>query len=563
MSFKNEAVRSCLRRFTWFGALVALCLSGSLLGAAGVLAQEYDLVIRNGRVLDGGGNPWVRADVAIRDGRLAAIGHVSGKGKRELDAQGLYVAPGFIDMMDQSGSVLLRHGLAENKLRMGVTTLIGGEGGTPPLGGNRSLDEGASRVAEFFDVLTERGMSVNFGSYFSATQARMAVLGMDSREPNSEELKRMQAIMREAMQAGALGMTTALIYPPSSFSTTDELVALAKIVAESGGLYASHIRGEGKELVEAVSEAIEIGERGGVPVEIFHLKAAYQPGWGTLMGAALTKIREARARGVDVAADLYPYTAGGTGLEATIPSWAFEGGSDALRERLLDKETRARLAKEIETGSSGWWNIVEASGGWHNVVLVNAQNPENARFHNMNLQEIAEATGKAPHDAAWDLVLEGNGRVMAIYHMMSDQDIDTALQEPWVSIGSDAGAAVGPGEGDDLGLPHPRAYGTHPRVLAYFSRERGVLSFEDAVRRMTSWPAARMGLADRGALKEGLWADVVVFDKDRIRDEATWEEPTRFSVGVRHVLVNGELVLEDGRHTGAMPGQVLLGPGRR
>ena len=527
-------------------------------------APEYDLVIRNGRVLDGAGNPWIRADVAIRDGRFVRIGTVPGRGEREIDASGLYVSPGWIDMMDQSGSVLLRNGLAENKLRMGVTTAIGGEGGTPSLSdpsARRSAP--AEEIPEYFRRIEDQGISINFGTYYSETQARVQVLGYEDREPTPVELEQMRGLMVDAMEAGVLGMTTALIYPPSSYATTDELVAVAEVAASRGGIYASHIRDEGEGLVRAVREAIEIGERSGIPVEIFHFKAAYSPGWGTLIQEAIDSVEAARSRGVDVAADLYPYTAGGTGLEATIPSWAHDGGSGALRERLEDPEVRARLKREVETGSPGWWNIVESSGGWENIVMVNARNEDNAHLEGSSLADIAAELGKDPRDAAWDLVLEGEGRVMAIYHMMSEADVATALARPWVSVGSDAGAALNPGSQDGLGLPHPRSYGTFPRILKRFVKELGTLELEEAIRKMTSWPASRMRLQDRGVVREGVWADVVVFDLDNIDDRATYDDPTAFPTGIEWVLVNGEVVIEPrGQHTGARPGHVLYGPGR-
>jgi N-acyl-D-aspartate/D-glutamate deacylase len=456
-------------------------------------------------------------------------------------------------MMDQSASILPRNGLAENKVKMGVTTALSGEGGTPVP---------ASQAAEWFAGLERSGISLNFGTYYSATQARRAVLGMADRAPTPAELDRMRAMVDTAMRAGVFGVTTALIYPPSSFSTTDELVELAKISARYGGLYASHIRGEGKELLDAVGEAIAIGERSGAAVEIYHLKAAYEPGWGTLMRAAGALIDSARGRGVDVAADLYPYTAGGTGLEATIPSWAFNGGADSLRARLRNPAVRARLKRETETGSPGWWNIIEAAGGWDGVVLVNARNQANARFHGKSVAQIATTLGKDPRDTAWDLVLEGQGRVMAIYHMMSEDDIRTALGFPWTSIGSDAGAALAVGGADLLGLPHPRSYGTFPRVIAKYVRDDGTISLPEAIRKMSGWPAARMRLAQRGLLREGFWADVVVFDYDTIRDAATYDDPTADPEGIDWVLVNGVVVVEQGKHTGARPGAVLYGPGR-
>jgi N-acyl-D-amino-acid deacylase len=546
-----------IRRVARVGTWTALCFG---LGSVHAHAQTptvpaaYDIVIRNGRVVDGSGNPWIRADVAVRSGRIVRVGRVEGAGRREIDATGLYVAPGFIDMMDQSGGVLPRNGLAENKLRMGVTTAIGGEGGTPvPV----------DRIESYFTALEEQGISINFGTYFSETQARTAVLGNAARAPDEAELERMREIMRSAMRQGAMGMTSALIYPPSSFATTDELVAVGEAAAEYGGIYASHIRDEGAGLVRAVREAIEVGERSGMPVEIFHYKAAFEPGWGRLIREAAEEIEAARSRGVDVAADVYPYTAGGTGLEATIPSWVFDGGMDSVRARIAQPEVRARLKREVETGYEGWWNIVEAAGGWDGVVLVNARNAENARFEGMSIADIARVQGKEPPDAAWDIVAEGSGRVMAIYHMMNEEDVQWALQRPWTSIGSDAGAAVDPGVVDGLGLPHPRSYGTFPRVLARYVRDTGALSLEEAVRKMTSWPATRMRLERRGVLRAGAWADITVFDLDRMDDRATYEEPSLFPEGIEYVLVNGVVVIDDGgMHTGARPGHVLYGPGK-
>ncbi|MGQ0539306.1 MAG: N-acyl-D-amino-acid deacylase family protein [Gemmatimonadaceae bacterium] len=514
---------------------------------------EYDLVIRNGRVLDGAGNPWILADVAIKDGKFARVGHVPARGEREIDARGLYVSPGWIDVMDQSGRVLPRNGLAENKLKMGVTTAIGGEGGFPVP---------ASLIAQYFDTLAQRGISINFGSYYSQTQARSLVLGQSAAKPNAAELERMKASMDTAMRAGAMGMTTALIYPPSSYTTTDELVEVAKVAAKHGGVYASHIRGEGKEVVQSVRELIEIAERAGLPGEVFHLKVAYRPGWGVLMDSVRQVIEAARARGVDVAADVYVYTAGGTGLEATIPSWAHEGGADSLRTRLNDPTVRARLKRELETGSPGWWNIVESAGGWDGIVLANARNPANAKYVGKSLSAIARELGKEPADAAWDLVLQGDGRVTAIYHMMSEADVEKALRFPWTSIGSDAGAALDAQSGDDIGLPHPRAYGNHVRVIARYVKDRATLTLPEAIRKMTSWPATRLRLANRGSIKEGHWADVTIFNLETLDDRATYENPLASPAGIVYVIVNGAVTIDSGQHTKARAGHVLYGPGR-
>jgi N-acyl-D-amino-acid deacylase len=517
-------------------------------------AAGYDLVIRNGRVLDGAGNPWIRADVAIQAGRFAKIGRVPERGAREIDASGKYVSPGWIDMMDQSGGILPRNGLAENKLLMGVTTAIGGEGGFPVP---------ASGIPGYFATLERQGISINFGSYFSETQARAAVLRSSARAPDPAELDRMRAIMDTAMRAGAMGMTTALIYPPSSYAATPELIEMAKVAARYGGIYASHIRGEGAEVVQSVRELIAISEGAGLPGEIFHLKVAHRPSWGILMDSVRLVVEAARARGVDVAADMYVYTAGGTGLEATIPSWAFEGGNDSLRARLTNPEIRTRLKREHQTGSPGWWNIVEAAGGWDGIVLVNARNPENVKYQRKTLSAIAREMGKEPADAAMDLVLQGSGRVMAIYHMMSEGDIETALKFPWISIGSDAGATLGSGQTDQTGLPHPRSFGNAARVIAKYVKQRGVLSLEEAVRKMTSWPATRMRLAQRGTITAGNWADVTIFDLEALDDRATYDEPMRHPTGIDYVLVNGVVTIDQGKHTGARAGTVLYGPGRQ
>ena len=492
-----------------------LLLAAGLAPASAASAQvdgtpRYDIVIRDGRVLDGAGNPWILADVAVRSGRIARIGRVEGAGRREIDASGLYVSPGFIDMMDQSGAVLPRNGLAENKLRMGVTTAIGGEGGTPV-----PVDS----IDGYFRRLEEQGISINFGTYFSETQARVPVMGNAARAPTQTELDEMRAIMARAMRQGVFGMTTALIYPPSSFASTEELVAVASVAADYGGIYASHIRDEGAGPVTAVREAIEIGERAGLPVEIF--------------------------------------------LEATIPSWVFDGGMDSVRARIARPGVRERLKSRLETGYEGWWNIVEAAGGWDGVVLVNARNADNAHFEGKNLTTIAEEWGKDAAEAAWDLVAAGDGRVMAIYHMMSEEDVRWALQRPWTSIGSDAGAALQAGTADVLGLPHPRSYGTFPRILGRYVRDEGTLSLEEAIRKMTSWPATRMRLERRGVIREGSWADITIFDLDRVEDRATYDEPVLFPQGIEYVVVNGVVVIEDGgTHTGARPGHVLYGPGR-
>lgn len=536
--------------------IAALCLCAVLHGAAAcadTAEGAYDVVIRNGRVFDGNGNPWVHADIAIRDGRFVKIGKVTGKGVREIDAAGKIVSPGWIDMMDQSEETLLKNGLAENKVLQGVTSLIAGEAGT-----HMSADQ----TSAFLGRLAAQGISVNFGTYYAAAQAREEVMGERAGEPSAAQLGSMKERVEVAMRQGALGVTSALIYPPSSFQSTDELVELAKVAAAFGGRYASHVRGEGREVLEAVGEAIEIGERAKIPVEVFHLKVADQAGWGVLMPKLGQMIDAARDRGVDVAADMYPYTGAGTGLDATVPTWVFADGVQKGIERLKDPKVRVRLKAQLERDSAdGWWNIVKASGGWQNVMLGAAYNEKYDKYQSQSLAAIAKELRLHPADLAWDILIQAlPNRASALYFMMNEEDVRTGLKFPWVSIGSDGGVAERAGT-LALDLPHPRAYGTHARIIAEYVRNRGVLTLPDAVRKMSSWPATRMGLFDRGAIREGLWADVVIFDYAAIQDRASWREPAQYPAGIEHVFVNGELVVSQGRHTGARPGRILLGPG--
>jgi N-acyl-D-amino-acid deacylase len=521
-----------LRRKTLFILAAALLCLG-----AGPPNPAFDLVIRNGRVLDGAGNPWVRADVAIKNGRFVQIGLVDGRGTREIDAHGAFVSPGWIDVMDQSGAVLQTHGLAENKVGMGVTTLIAGEAGTPVP---------AAQIDAYLTGLQQRGISVNFGTYYASSQARVDAMGDAAGAPNAAQMDKMRASVDLAMRGGAFGITSALIYPPSSFQTTEDLIELAKVAAKHHGIYATHMRDESAGLLSAIDEAIDIGEAAGIEVEIFHLKAAYQPGWGTLIASAGQEIEQARTRGVDVAADMYPYTAGGTGLDATVPSWVFKDGFKTALARLADPKVREQLKREVAVGSEpGWSNLVEASGGWKGVVLGNAFNPAYDRFRNQSLAAIGAQLGRDPADVAWDILIAAQPhRAVALYFMMDEKDIQTALRYPWVSIGSDSAAIAGPGQLDALGLPHPRAFGNFPRVIAQYVRKDHVLTLEDAVRKMTSWPASRMRLYDRGVIRVGLKADVTIFDYAALEDRATYSDPTAAPSGIEYVLVNGVVVVD-------------------
>lgn len=529
---------------------LALLAAPLLLGATAPADPAYDIVIRGGRVLDGAGNPWVSGDVAIKDGKIVAIGTVTGTGKQEVAARGRYVAPGFIDMLDHSQRALLNDGSAVNKLRMGVTTLIAGEGGTAVP---------AAELPAYFDTLERQGIAVNFGTYYGAVQARVKVMGDAAGTPTEDQLKAMEAEVRTAMRAGVFGISTALIYHPASFQSASDLARLAAIPGKCGGFYATHMRDESDKLLTAIDEAVSIGERSGAKVEIYHIKAAYAPLWGKLMPQAIARIEAARARGVDVGANIYPYRAGGTGLDVTIPTHVFAKGREAAHAALRDPAVRAKLKKELAAGPQpDWSNLVHASGGWKNVVLANAQNEKYARFHGKNFAEIGKALGKDPADAAWDIWLDAlPARAGALYFMMDEADIALAMKQPWVSVGTDASATDSTVDPEKQGRPHPRANGTFPRIIAEYVKARKVLTLPDAIRKMSGWPAHRLGLSDRGLLRPGMRADVVVFDLDTIKDGATFDAPTTPPTGIDTVIVNGALALDKGQPTGARAGRVL------
>jgi len=530
---------------------IVLVVSALMLGgAAPPVGTDYDIVIRNGRVLDGAGNPWILADVAVTDGRIVRVGVVEGNGEQEIDASGRYVAPGFIDMLDQSGRTLLRDGSAANKLRMGVTTLIAGEGGTAVPAGE---------LAGYFTTLETQGIAVNFGTYYGAVQARVKVMGDAAGAPTEAQLAAMEDEVRAAMRAGAFGISSALIYTPASFQSVDDLARLAAIPGKCGGFYATHMRDESDKLIAAIDEAVAIGERSGAKVEIFHIKAAYAPLWGQLMPQAIARIEAARDRGLDVGANIYPYRAGGTGLDVTIPTHVFAKGREAAHAAVRDPTIRAQLKKELAAGpQADWSNLVHASGGWQNVVLANSHSARYEQFHGKSFAEIGKALGQDPADAAWDIWLGAlPGRATALYFMMDDRDIDLAMKQPWVSVGTDASAADSTADPETQARAHPRAYGTFPRILSEYVVARNVLTLPDAIRKMTSWPAQRLGLADRGLLREGMRADIVVFDLDAVKDRATFETPTAAPEGIGEVIVNGVVALAGGKPSGSRSGVVL------
>ena len=529
----------------------------SLLTAASMLVSAappgepaaYDIVIRGGRILDGSGNPWISGDVAIKDGRIVRIGRVATRGREEIDARGRYVSPGFIDILDASGPVLRRDGSAVNKLQMGVTSLIAGEGGTPVPAGE---------IAAYFTELERRGIAVNFGTYYGATQARVAAMGDAAGSPTEAQLQAMEREVRTAMRAGTFGISTALIYPPATFHAASDLIRLAKIPGACGGIYATHMRDESAQLLSAMDEAITIGRESGAKVEIYHIKAAYAPGWGTLMPQAIARIEAARAAGVDVAANIYPYRAGGTGLEVTLPTHVFDQGRETAHARVRDPANRARYKKELAAGpQADWTNLVHAAGGWKNVRLASAHNPKYARFQGKDFVTIGKELGVDPADAAWDIWLAAlPNRAGALYFLMDEADVTLAMKQPWVSVGSDA-AATDTSTRPQGEFGHPRSYGTFPRIIAEYVKRQKALTLEDAVRKMTGFPAQRMGLSDRGLLKEGMRADVVVFNLDTIEDGATWDKPQAPPKGIDEVIVNGQRALVNGQPTAVRAGMVL------
>ena len=544
-----------------------------LLVAASAFAQQYDVLVRNGRVVDGSGNPWFYADVGILGDRIAFVGRAGEgvSGKRTLDATGLIVAPGFIDMLGQSELTLLVDPRAESKLTQGITTEITGEGGSAAPQNEATLRDlrdflehfkltvDWASLNEYFVRLEKQGAGINLGTFVGATQVRQMVLGDDDRAPTPEELARMQEMVNEAMLDGAMGLSSSLIYAPANFAKTEELVALARVAARHGGIYASHIRNESDTIQEALQEAFRIAREAGIPVEIWHLKVAGKNNWGK-MPEVVAAIEQARAQGLDVTADQYPYVASATSLGAVIPPRFHEGGVDALLARLRDSEQRAAIRHELEAASSDFDNMWQGVRGPEGILVVSVLNSGLKKFEGKTLAEIAALEGKDPLDALLDLVLADRDSVGAVFFEMREDDVRLALRQPWVSIDTDYGA-VSPTGPLGESRSHPRAYGTFPRILGRYVREERLLTLEDAIRKFTSQPAQRLGLEGRGLLRTGSFADVTIFDADKVRDVATFEDSNRTSQGIVYVLVNGVLSLEQGRLTGQLGGRPLRGPG--
>src|SRR5271155_313177 len=547
----------------WLAAGISTC---------GAAAAEYDLVIANGHIIDGTGSPWYGGDVAVKEGRIAAIGNLSSAArKKTIDAHGLIVAPGFIDMLGQSEITVLVDPRLPSKIFQGITTEITGEGNTVAPLNDAILKESQPgfdhyrikpdwrTLPQYFARVEKQGIGINMGHYIGATTIREMVIGFGNRAPTPDELQRMQAMVATAMQEGALGLSTALQYPPAPYAHTDELIALAMTAAQYGGIYATHMRSEGDAEMAALDEGYRISESAHIPAEIFHLKVSGKRNWGKA-AQVISSLEAARARGIDVAADTYAYTAWENSFSAFIPPWAHDGGSAALIARLKDPATRARIHKDMLTPSMDWDNEWLEIKGPQDILITAVVNKELLKYQGKRVSEIAQEWHEEPIDAICDFLIKDLAGTSVAVFGMDEPDVKLILQQPWVSVDNDASGASLEGL---LAAehPHPRAYGTFPRILRKYVRDEHRLSLEEAIRKFSALPAQRMRLADRGVLKHGMWADVVVFDPATIADRSTFSAPNQLAVGMRWVLVNGVPVIWDGRMTGAKPGQVLRGPG--
>ena len=535
-------------------------------------AADYDLIIRNGAIYDGSGNTPVVTDVAIKGDTIAAVGKLTDThGKLEIDAQGLAVAPGFINMLSWATESLIQDGRSQSDIRQGVTLEVMGEGESlGPLNeamkkemvqrqGDIKFEVQWTTLGEYLEYLVQRGISCNVASFVGATTVRIHEIGYADRPPMPAELERMKKLVRQAMEEGALGVGSSLIYAPAFYAKTDELIALANVASEYGGRYISHIRSEGTRLLEAADELITIARVARIPAEFYHLKAAGQANWNKL-DALIQKIEAARAAGLRITADMYTYTAGQTGLDAAMPPWVQEGGYDAWAKRLKDPTIRERVQREMDTPTDKWENFFVASGSPERILLVGFRNEKLKPLTGKTLADVAKLRGKSPEETAMDLVIKDGSRVSTVYFLMSEDNVRKEIALPWVSFGSDA-ESLAP-EGAFLkSNPHPRAYGNFARLLGKYVRDEKIVPLEEAVRRLSALPAANLKLDRRGALKPGYFADIVVFDPGRVQDHATYDKPHQYSTGVVHVFVNGVQVLRNAEHTGAKPGRVVRGPG--
>ncbi len=561
-------------RFTrWrrFIRLAVLCFTAA---PVSLQADHFDLIIRDGVIYDGSGGEPVRGDVAIRGDRIVKIGRLEGdEAAHVVDARGLAVAPGFINVLSWATDSLIQDGRAMSDIKQGVTLEIFGEGTSyGPLNdrlraelrktqGDVGYEITWTTLGQYLESLEQRGISPNVASFVGATTVRTHELGFEHRAPTAAELARMQDLVRAAMREGALGVGSALIYAPGSYASTDELVALARAAGEFGGAYVSHLRSEGDRFIEALDELLHIAREANVTAHVYHLKAAGQSNWPK-MREAIARIETARAKGVRITADMYPYTAGATGLDAAMPPWVQEGGLDQWVARLRDPVIRKRVIQEMRAPAQDWESLYQAAGSPERVLLIGLKTPTLKKLAGRTLADVARMRSVSPEDAAIDLVIEDHSRVVSAYFLMSEENVKFGLSQPWISIDSDSEAPAT--EGVFLRRnPHPRAYGSFARFLGRYVREEQVTTLQDAIRRLTSLPAQTFKLQDRGVLQPGAFADVVVFDPARIVDQATFEKPHQYALGVQHVFVNGVQVLRNGEHTGARPGRVVRGPGWR
>jgi N-acyl-D-amino-acid deacylase len=555
-----------------------LAIAGSACLAACAAKTEVDFVLRGGTLYDGSGRPPAVADVAVQGDRIVAVGAVETagalddyRGRAELDVKGLAVAPGFINMLSWATESLIEDGRAQSDVRQGVTLEVFGEGWSMgPL--NEAMKKEAlerqsdirypinwTTLADYLEMLERSGVSVNVASFVGATTVRIHELGHEDRPPSPEELERMRAIVRQAMEEGALGVGSSLIYAPAFYASTAELVALSQEAARYGGIYISHMRSEGNRLLEAVDELIQIARDARIPAEIYHLKAAGEVNWPK-MDEVIRKVEAARSEGLAITADMYTYVAGATGLDAAMPPWVQEGGHEKWVERLKDPAIRRRVLREMTTASDTWENLLLMAGSPERVLLVGFRNDALKPLTGKTLAAVAAERGKSPEETAMDLVVEDDSRVGTVYFLMSEDNVRRQIALPWVSFGSDA-EALAP-EGVFLkSNPHPRAYGNFARLLGRYARDERLVPLEEAIRRLTSLPATNLKLRERGLVRAGYLADLAVFDPAQITDHATFEQPHQYATGMRHVFVNGVPVLRDGEHTGATPGRVVRGPG--
>src|SRR6202166_2658977 len=533
---------------------------------------SFDLVITNGHIIDGTGSPWYSGDIGIRDGRIAAIGNLSRAAhKRALDAKGRVVAPGFVDMLGQSEATILVDPRLPSKIYQGITTEITGEGGSAaPLNDaiitadragyeHYKINPDWRTFRQYFSRLEKQGMGINLASYVGATQVRRMVLGDADVQPTPEQLDKMKALVRDAMRDGAVGVSTSLMYAPAPYAKTEEIIALASEASKFGGIYATHMRNESESVLESIDEAVRIGREARIPVEIWHFKVAGRANFGRIP-ELVARVNKARAEGVDVEADTYAYTAWFNSMSAFVPAWAHDGGDAKLIERLKDPAIRARIRKDMETPSKDWDNEWDEISGPQDVMISVVENPELKKFQGKRLTEVSIALNQDPMDALFDLLIEDKAFTECAVFGMSQPDVTLALQQPWVAIDNDSSGTSPEGIlGEEH--PHPRAYGTFPRILRKYVREDRALTLEDAIRKMSALPAQRLRLTDRGVLKSGMWADVVIYDPATVRDLATFDNPNQLSEGMDYVLVNGVPVIEQSKMTGALPGKVLRGPG--